>query len=63
MDLFIRKMYRNRREVEKKKRMNEMDEGRRKVVVWRKRKKEETGELIVTGTGGQLLGFETYAWQ
>ncbi len=33
------------------------------VVVWRKRRKEETDELIERETEGQLLGFETYAWQ
>lgn len=32
-------------------------------VLWRKRREEETDELIETETEGQLLGPETYAWQ
>lgn len=45
------------------------DEGQRKgdgggvCVVWGKRREEETDELIETETEGQLLEFETYAWQ
>lgn len=35
----------------------------RVMVVWRKKRTEETDELIETETEGQLLGFETYAWQ
>lgn len=40
---------------------------RRRVMVmcavWRKRREEETDELMETETEGQLLEFETYAWQ
>lgn len=32
-------------------------------MVWRERREEETDELMETETEGQLLGFETYAWQ
>lgn len=32
-------------------------------VVWPKRREEETDELMETETKGQLLEFETYAWQ
>lgn len=33
------------------------------MCVGHKRREEETNELIETETEGQLLGFETYAWQ
>lgn len=46
------------------------DEGQRKgdgsggvCVAGRKRREEETDELIEMETEGQLLEFETYAWQ
>lgn len=32
-------------------------------VVWHKGREEETDELMETETEGQLLEFETYAWQ
>lgn len=55
---------------EKKKMKRVTDEGQRKGdgggvcgAGRRKRREEETHELMETETEGQLLGFETYAWQ